>query len=209
MAGLMFTYPVHQAADILFCKATAVPVGKDQLPHLELTRSIARRFNRRYSPASAVFPEPEALLSAAPALLGIDGQKMSKSRGNAIAISASADETARLIARAKTDPERRITYDPVRRPEVSNLILLAALCLDRPPRGIAEDLGDAGSAVLKRLVIDAVNERFREMRTRRAELLADPGYLRDVLHAGNQRAQQIAAQTLGEVGQLMHTNYSR
>ena len=104
MSGLMFTYPVHQAADILFCKATAVPVGKDQLPHLELTRSIARRFNRRYSPASAVFPEPDALLSAAPALLGTDGQKMSKSRGNAIAISASADQTARLIARAKTDP---------------------------------------------------------------------------------------------------------
>ena len=209
MSGLMFTYPVHQAADILFCKATAVPVGKDQLPHLELTRSIARRFNRRYSPASAVFPEPDALLSAAPALLGIDGQKMSKSRGNAIAISASADETARLIARAKTDPERRITYDPVRRPEVSNLILLAALCLDRPPRAIAEEVGDAGSAVLKRLVTDAVNERFREMRARRAALLADPGYLRDVLHAGNQRAQQIAAQTLAEVGQLMHTNYSR
>jgi tryptophanyl-tRNA synthetase len=209
MSGLMFTYPVHQAADILFCKATAVPVGKDQLPHLELTRSIARRFNRRYSPASAVFPEPDALLSAAPALLGIDGQKMSKSRANAIAISASADETARLIARAKTDPERRITYDPIRRPEVSNLILLAALCLDQPPRAIAEEVGDAGSAVLKRLVTDAVNERFREMRARRAALLADPGYLRDVLHAGNQRAQQIASQTLAEVGQLMHTNYSR
>jgi tryptophanyl-tRNA synthetase len=101
MSGLMFTYPVHQAADILFCKATAVPVGKDQLPHLELTRSIARRLNRRYSPASAVFPEPDALISAAPALMGIDGRKMSRSRGNAIVISASADQTARRIARAK------------------------------------------------------------------------------------------------------------
>jgi tryptophanyl-tRNA synthetase len=209
MSGLMFTYPVHQAADILFCKATAVPVGKDQLPHLELTRSIARRFNRRYSPTSALFPEPAALLSAAPGLLGIDGQKMSKSRANAIPLSASADETAGLIARAKTDSERRITYDPVHRPEVSNLVLLAALCLDRAPEAVAEEVGDAGSAALKRLVIDAVNERFRDIRARRAALTAEPGYLRDVLHAGNQRAQQIASQTLAEVRQLMHTDYAR
>ena len=109
MSGLMFTYPVHQAADILFGKATAVPVGKDQLPHLEVARLIARRFNRRYG---ELFPEPDALLSDAPLLLGTDGQKMSKSRGNAIAISASADETARLIAGAKTDSDRHITYDP-------------------------------------------------------------------------------------------------
>jgi tryptophanyl-tRNA synthetase len=209
MSGLMFTYPVHQAADILFCKATAVPVGKDQLPHLELTRSIARRFNRRYSPGAAVFPEPDALLSAAPALLGVDGQKMSKSRGNAIAISASADQTARLIGGAKTDADRHITYDPEHRPEVSNLVLLAALCLGRPPRDVAEEVGDAGSAALKHLVIDAVNERFGEIRARRAALIADPGYLRDVLHAGNRRAQAIAAQTLAEVRQLMHTNYSQ
>jgi tryptophanyl-tRNA synthetase len=209
MSGLMFTYPIHQAADILFCKATAVPVGKDQLPHVELTRAVARRFNRRYSPARAVFPEPAALLSAAPSVLGTDGQKMSKSRDNAIAIGASADQTAQLITRAKTDSERRITYDPIHRPEVSNLVLLAALCLDRPPQAIAEEVGDAGSAVLKRLVIDAVNERFREMRARRAAGMADPGHLRDVLHAGNERAQQIAAETLAEVRQLMHTDYSQ
>lgn len=136
MSALMFTYPVHQVADILFCKATVVPVGKDQLPHLELARLIARRFNRRYSAGSAVFPEPAALLSDAPALLGTDGQKMSKSRGKAIPIGATADQTARLIAGAKTDAERQITYDPVHRPEVSNLMLLAALCLDRAPRDL-------------------------------------------------------------------------
>src|SRR5437868_845284 len=77
VSGLMFTYPVHQAADILFCKATLVPVGRDQLPHQEITRTIARRFNERYAP---VFPVPDALLSDAPLLLGTDGQKMSKSR---------------------------------------------------------------------------------------------------------------------------------
>src|SRR5579862_7013541 len=101
VSGLMLTYPVHQAADILFCKANLVPVGQDQLPHLELTRVIARRFNDRYG--ARVFPVPDALLSAAPLLLGTDGEKMSKSRGNAIALAASADETARLIRGAKTD----------------------------------------------------------------------------------------------------------
>jgi len=89
--GLMLTYPVHQAADILFCQATLVPVGADQLPHVEQTRAIARRFNRRYAPNRPVFPEPEALLSNAPTLLGIDGRKMSKSRNNAIALAASAE----------------------------------------------------------------------------------------------------------------------
>ena len=202
MSGLMFTYPVHQAADILFCKATLVPVGKDQLPHLELARTIARRFNRRYGPT---FPEPEAQLGDAPALLGTDGRKMSKSAGNAIAIGAGADETARLIARAKTDADRHIAYDPVRRPEVSNLVLLAALCQDRDPHAIAAEVGGAGSAALKRLVTEAVNERFAPIRARRAELVRDRAHLRDVLRAGNERAAEIAERTLAEVQRLMHT----
>ena len=208
MSGLMFTYPVHQAADILFCKATAVPVGKDQLPHLELTRLIARRFNRRYSPDNPLFPEPAALLGDAPALLGTDGQKMSKSRGNAIAIGATAEETARLIGAAKTDPERHITYDPLRRPEVANLVLIAALCLDRRPEDIASEIGGAGSHALKRLVIEAVNERFRDIRARRAELAKDSGHLRQVLREGTERARDIAADTLRDVRACMHTDYA-
>jgi tryptophanyl-tRNA synthetase len=208
MSGLMFTYPVHQAADILFCKATAVPVGKDQLPHLELTRLIARRFNRRYSPDAPMFPEPDALLSDAPALLGTDGRKMSKSRGNAIAIGATADETKRLIAATKTDADRHITYDPVNRPEVSNLVLLAALCQDQRPESIASQVGTGGSAALKRMVIEAVNERFRDIRARRSELAEDPGYLRRVLHEGNERAREIAEHTLQDVRARMHTSYS-
>jgi tryptophanyl-tRNA synthetase len=205
MSGLMFTYPVHQAADILFCKATVVPVGKDQLPHLELSRTIARRFNRRYG---ELFPEPEALLGEAPLLLGTDGQKMSKSRGNAIAIGATADETARLIAGAKTDADRRITYDPEGRPEVSNLVLLAALCLGREPQAVAEEVGDGGAAALKRLLTEAVNERFRDIRGRRAELARDRAYLRAMLADGNERARAIAERTLAEVRQLMHTDYA-
>ena len=174
MSALMFTYPVHQAADILFCHANLVPVGRDQLAHLELTRTIARRFNDRYAPDAPYFPEPDALLGAAPLLVGMDGAKMSKSRGNAIALAASEDETARLIRGAKTDAERRITYDPERRPEVSNLLLLAGLCLETDPEDLAEQVGDAGAAGLKRLVTEAVNERLKAIRTRRSQLHGRP-----------------------------------
>ena len=149
-SALMFTYPAHQAADILFCRANLVPVGKDQLPHLELTRTIARRFNERYSPDSPYFPEPEALLSRAPLLLGLDGRKMSKSRSNSIPLAADDDETRRLIRAAKTDAERRITYEPDRRPEVSNLLEIASLCLGRSPGEIADEIADAWPAALKR-----------------------------------------------------------
>jgi tryptophanyl-tRNA synthetase len=204
VSGLMFTYPAHQAADILFCKATSVPVGKDQLPHVELTRLIARRFNERYGP---VFPEPEALLSLAPVLLGTDGGKMSKSRGNAIAIGATADETARLIKGAKTDSVRDISYDPVARPEVSSLVLLAALCLDRDPEAVAAEIGGGGAAALKKTVTEAVNERFAPIRARRAELAADPAYARGVLRDGCERARAIADATLAEVRAAMGMRY--
>ncbi|MGN6677293.1 MAG: tryptophan--tRNA ligase [Streptosporangiaceae bacterium] len=205
VSGLMFTYPVHQAADILFCKANLVPVGKDQLPHLQVTRAIARRFNDRYAFGSQFFPVPDALLSAAPNLLGTDGAKMSKSRGNAIALAATADETARLIKGAKTDGRKDITYDPSSRPEVSSLVLLAALCQNRDPADVAAEIGGGGSAALKRMVTDSVNEFFGPLRARRAELAADPGHLRQVLREGNARAAAIASRTLTEVHSLMGT----
>ncbi|MFI5979635.1 tryptophan--tRNA ligase [Streptomyces sp. NPDC051555] len=204
VSGLMFTYPVHQAADILFCKANLVPVGRDQLPHLELTRTVARRFNDRYA---TVFPEPAALLSAAPVLLGTDGAKMSKSRGNAIALSATADETARLIKGAKTDAERHITYDPDARPEVSSLLLLAALCQDRAPEQVAREIGAGGSAALKRTVTEAVNDHLAPMRARRAELSRDRAHVRAVLREGNERAREQADATLAEVRNAMKMAY--
>jgi tryptophanyl-tRNA synthetase len=204
VSGLMFTYPVHQAADILFCKANLVPVGKDQLPHQEITRTIARRFNDRYGP---VFPVPDALLSRTPHLLGIDGQKMSKSRGNAIALSATEDQTARLITRAKTDAQRHITYEPKTRPDVSNLVLLAALCQDREPRQVAEEIGGGGAVALKRTVTESVNEFLRPIRMRRAQYATDRGHLRAVLAAGNEKANSIAEQTLTEVRASMKTRY--
>ncbi|MFB6893724.1 tryptophan--tRNA ligase [Kitasatospora sp. NPDC056327] len=203
--GLMLTYPVHQAADILFCKADLVPVGKDQLPHLEVARTVARRFDERYPrpDGTPVFPRPRALLSDAPLLLGTDGGKMSKSRGNSIPLAADEDTTARLVKGAKTDTERRITYDPAGRPEVSNLVLLAALCQDRAPETVAEEIGDGGSAALKRTVTEAVNEHLRPIRARRAELATDRGHLRAVLRAGSERANGIADATLAEVREVM------
>jgi tryptophanyl-tRNA synthetase len=203
----MFTYPVHQAADILFCKANLVPVGQDQLPHVELARMIARRFNERYGAGTPVFPEPAALLSAAPLLLGTDGGKMSKSRGNAIALRATADETARLIKGAKTDSQRHVTYDPASRPEVSSLVLLAALCADRDPFSVADDIGAGGAAALKATVTEAVNERFAPIRARRAELAGDLGYVRQVLRDGCRRARAIADATLDEVRGAMGMRY--
>ncbi|MFJ3188768.1 tryptophan--tRNA ligase [Streptomyces halstedii] len=200
VSGLMYTYPVHQAADILFCKGNLVPVGQDQLPHLEITRTVARRFNERYGP---VFPEPDALLSAAPLLLGTDGTKMSKSRGNSVALGASEDETARLIKGATTDADRHITYEPETRPGVSGLVLLAALCLDRDPHAVAEEIGDGGAAALKRTVTDAVNAKMAPIRARRAEYAQDMGQVRDILRAGNERANAVAEATLTEVREAM------
>jgi tryptophanyl-tRNA synthetase len=210
MSGLLLTYPVHQAADILFCKANVVPVGKDQLPHLEQARVVARRFDEIYGradPAHAVFPQPDALLSEATSILGTDGTKMSKSRNNAIEIGMTADATAKLIKRAVTDSERLITFEPQRRPEVANLLLLASLCTGRDAAAIAEEIGDGGAGRLKALVTEAVNETFAPIRARRAELEADPGHLVSVLAEGNARANAVADQTLSEVRAAMGMVY--
>jgi tryptophanyl-tRNA synthetase len=204
VSGLMFTYPVHQAADILFCKANLVPVGQDQLPHVELTRLVARRFNERYGP---VFPSPDALLSAAPLLLGTDGAKMSKSRGNAIALRASADETARLVRGAKTDSIRHVSYEPATRPQVSSLVLLTALCTGRDPVAVADQIGGGGAAGLKAALTEAINERFAPIRARRAEFARDLGYVRRVLRDGCERARAIGDATLGQVREAMGMSY--
>jgi len=211
MSGLLLTYPVHQAADILFCRANVVPVGKDQLPHLEQTRVVARRFDERYGrvdPDRPVFPQADALLAErAVTILGLDGTKMSKSKGNVIELGMDADTTARLIKKAVTDADRHITYDPDNRPGVSNLVNLAALAQGREPEEVAAEVGDGGAGALKRLATEALNERLRSHRARRAELVADPGHLRDVLADGNARANAIADQTLAEVRQAMRMVY--
>jgi tryptophanyl-tRNA synthetase len=204
----MYTYPVHQAADILFCKGNVVPVGKDQLPHLELTRKIARRFNARYAADPPVFPEPDALLSEAPKILGLDGsQKMSKSRNNAIMLRATADETAALIKRAKTDSDRHITYDPEQRPEVANLLLIASLCTGEAPEAIAAGIGDGGSGALKTLVTEALNAELEPLRRCRLELAQDAAVVSDALRRGNAEANLVADATLRESRAEMNMDY--
>ncbi len=204
----MYTYPVHQAADILFCKANVVPVGKDQLPHLELTRVIARRFNERYADQRAVFPEPQALLSPLPLLLGLDGsKKMSKSRNNMIALSASEDETATLIRKAKTDANAHITYDPDTRPEVANLLNLISFASGEAPERVAERIGDGGGTKLKQLLTETLNEYLRPLRQRRKELEGDMRYIQEVLEKGVRQARKVGGQTLLEVRQVMNMEF--
>lgn len=206
--GLMLTYPVHQAADILSCQANLVPVGLDQLPHLEITRLIARRFNERYAVESPLFPEPDALLSASPMLPGLDGKKMSKTSGNGIALQATEDQTAALIRRAPTDSERRITYDPVGRPAVANLLKLLAACTGSNPRRLADEIGNAGAGRLKHVLTEAVNELLRPLRQRRADIVEDTDYIDAVLDSGNARARDLADNTLTKIHELLGMTYA-
>ncbi len=204
LTGLLLTYPVHQACDILFCKGNIVPVGKDQLPHIEQTRQIARRFNDRYAP---VFPEPVGLLTESVLIPGLDGRKMSKSYGNAISLSATAEETAKLIKKSQTDSERMITFDPDNRPGVSALLTTAGLVTGREPEDIAAEIGNEGSGALKRCVTESVNEYLAPIRSRREELAAKPDYVREVLAAGNAKANEVAEATLAEVREAMGMVY--
>ena len=204
LTGLLLTYPVHQACDILFCKGNIVPVGKDQLPHIEQTRQIARRFNDRYG---RVFPEPDGILSDAIEIPGLDGRKMSKSYGNSIMLGATAEETAKLIKKSKSDSDRNIYFDKENRPEVSALLTTAALCSGRTEVEIAEEIGDGGAGMLKRIVTESVNGFLAPHRERRAQYENDLGYVKDVLHEGNRRMTEIADATLQEVREAMSMVY--
>ena len=204
LTGLLLTYPVHQACDILFCKGNVVPVGKDQLPHIEITRTIARRFNERFG---QVFPEPEAVLSDAIEVPGLDGRKMSKSYGNGISLCMSAEETAKLIKKSPTDSDRNITYDPDNRPGVSALLTTAHLATGRLQEEIAEEIGMGGGGALKAYVTESINGYLAPLRERREELLRDMDYVKDVLHEGNRKANAIAEETLAQVREAMGMVY--
>ena len=205
--ALMYTYAIHQAADILFCKGNVVPVGRDQLPHLELTRKIARRFNERFSPDAPIFPVPDALLSDLPVVLGTDGKKMSKSRGNTIMLKMTAEETAKAIKGAKTDADRHITYDPQNRPEVANLLRLVAICTGEAPEAVAARIGDGGGGKLKALLTEALNANLAPLRERRARYAEDPSYVRSVLRKGVERAREEGIATLKQVRRAMNMDH--
>jgi tryptophanyl-tRNA synthetase len=195
-------YPVLMTADIVLYKAEVVPVGEDQLPHLELAREIARRFNNLFG---NTFPEPEAKLTNYPLVVGLDGkEKMSKQADNDIAIAISEEETIERVMTAYTDPARRYRSDPGH-PEVCNIYKLLGYFDSSKSRGIAEQCRQAkiGCVDCKILLAEAINSALRPIRERRVELAAKPEYVAEVLADGAQRARVIAQKTLNEVKQKM------
>ncbi len=201
----MLVYPVHQACDILSINANVVPVGKDQLPHIELTRLIARRFNTKFCNGKDLFKEPVALLSNNPSLMGLDGkQKMSKSRHNAIMLKSTRDEIIEVVKKATTDSERFITYDPEHRPEVSNLIKLISMMSGKGPENIANEIGNGGAKMLKDMLIETTDSFLTPIRNKRKEIEGKPEYLKYIINNGIERVRQEANKTLQNVLKYMN-----
>lgn len=199
----MLTYPVLQAADILLYKAALVPVGEDQLPHIELSREIARRFNTLYG---EVFPEPEALLSEMPRLPGIDNRTMHTSYNNTILLRDSPDETIRKVMNMYTDPTRIHAADPG---HVEGNPLFIYLDLFDPGSEQVEEFkvryrtGKVGDIEVKHYLAEVLNHSLAPLRERRTEFIRQPNLLREILYHGSIRARQIARQTLEEALGLM------
>ncbi len=197
-AGL-FSYPVLQTADIILYKASLVPVGVDQVQHLELAREIVRRFNKRWGD---YFPEPQALLSSTPKILGLDGQaKMSKSIGNTIALGEADEPIRKRLATAATDPQRVRRKDPGT-PEVCNLHTLHTFFSDEERlEWVRAGCRTAaiGCFECKSALADTLIAHLQSIRERRAELQAQPGRIEEILHEGARKAQAVARQTLAEV----------
>jgi tryptophanyl-tRNA synthetase len=147
------------------------------------------------------------MLTEAVEIPGLDGRKMSKSYGNAISLGATAEETAKLIKKSKTDSERNITFNPEGRPGVSALLTTAALVTGRSELDIAEEIGEGGSGALKSYVTENVNAYLAPIRERRRELEDDLSYIEDILAEGNKRANEIAESTLNEVREAMGMVY--
>ena len=191
-------YPVLQAADIIMYKANGVPVGVDQLPHVELTREIARRFNFLYR---EIFPIPDPLLTEVPKLLGIDGRKMSKSYDNAIFISDRGEVLAKKVGCMFTDPQRIRRTDPGR-PEICNVFTFHKLYasdekvqeIDRDCRGAA-----IGCTDCKRRLYEELEQALREIYERQDFYRAHPEDVGAVIEDGNGRAIAIARDTMKEV----------
>ncbi len=195
-------YPVLMTADIVLYKADTVPVGEDQVPHLEIAREIARRFNNLFG---NTFPEPEAKLTSFPMVLGLDGkEKMSKQLGNDIELALSEKGTIERVMEAVTDPARRYRNDPGH-PEVCNIFRLHGffnpfLAKDIEPQCRSAEIGCVDC---KKLLAEGINASLKEFRERRAELAEKPQYVKDVLADGANRARVIARETMREVKQKM------
>ena len=205
-----FLYPLMQAADITIVRGDVVPVGEDQLPHLELTREVVRRFNNQYG---ELLPEPGALIAKEGARVpGTDGRKMSKSYGNAIYLSETEDETRAKVMGMITDPARKLKTDPGN-PDICPLHQIHKL-VSPDPSAIAEwdrccRAADCGCVAHKKALVEDLNDYLREFRTRRAELAAEPGYAWEVLAAGAERVRPEVESLMADVRRAMHVDAGR
>ncbi len=203
-------YPVLQAADILLARADVVPVGKDNVPHVEVTREIARRFNYLYG---QVFAEPEALISEVPTLPGIDGQaKMSKSLDNAIFLSDSPDVVRQRVMRMYTDPNRLRATDPGTVEGNPVFIYHDAFNADREE---VEDLkaryreGRVGDVEVKKKLVAALESFLGPVRERREHFTAQEGLIEGIIEEGNDAMRAVAAETMARVREAMGLTYYR
>ena len=201
-------YPLLQTADIIVYRAHLVPVGEDQAAHLEISREITRRFNHLYG---EVFPEPQALFTETPKVPGLDGRKMSKSYGNTIGLTASADEIRSLVMTMFTDPNRIRRKDPGN-PDICNLFQFHRL-LSNPDVVARVDhecrTAQIGCVDDKKLLAEIMIEALAPMRERREKIDADPSYVWKVLKAGSDRARERAAETLDRVREAMNLKYDQ
>lgn len=202
-AGLL-NYPILQAADILLYRADTVPVGEDQVQHLELAREVARRFNARFN--TAFFPEPQPMLTTAARIIGLDGQaKMSKSLGNTIGLLESSEAVWEKLRPAMTDPARKTKKDPGT-PEICNIYALHQhFSTPEQVTMVAEKCRTAGWGCLdcKRVLADNVIAAFAPVRERAAALTANPGRVREILAEGARKARAEAQRTMAEVSRIM------
>jgi len=193
-------YPVLMSADILLYKADVVPVGTDQIPHLEFAREVVRSFNHRYQ--TDILVEPQAKVTKIPKVLGIDGErKMSKSLDNHIELAATPEETEKRVMSMVTDPQRKRRDDPGN-PDVCNVFTLHKIFSSAEEvKEIDRECRNAGIGCVeckKKLAVN-LNQHLGPFREKRANLAQDPGYVRAVLEEGARRAKVIAAETMSEV----------
>jgi tryptophanyl-tRNA synthetase len=191
-------YPVLQAADIIMYKATAVPVGVDQVPHVEITREIARRFNFLYG---EVFPEPESLLTETPKILGFDRRKMSKSYKNAIYLSDSHDDVSSKVSKMVTDPQRAKRSDPGN-PDVCNVFEFHKQYSDSATVSQINTecrAADIGCVECKKMMAKELNIALEPIREKRDYYESNPELVNEVIQNGDTKARQVAQKTMAEV----------
>jgi tryptophanyl-tRNA synthetase len=195
-------YPVLQAADILLYRSEVVPVGQDQLPHLELTREIARRFNSLYK--KAYFPEPEAYLTKTPKLLGLDSRKMSKSYNNTINLSDTKEEMAKKISNMVTDPKRIKLTDPGH-PDVCNVYDYFKVFCPEKTKDVHDWCvnADIGCTECKKRLSVCILEILSPIQEKRKDILKEKDYIAKVLENGAEKAEAFASCTIKQIKELL------